>query len=55
MLFAHFSLAATSAFCAFGLIKGILEVHAGYVTCQNDIPSNSSVGGHILIFTVTML
>jgi len=25
------------------------------MVCQNDIPSNSSVGGHILIFTAMML
>jgi len=31
-----------------------MRVHAGYMICQNDIPSNSSVGGHILIFTVMM-
>jgi len=30
---------------------GYMRVHAGYVICQNDIFSNSSVVGHIFIFT----
>jgi len=32
-----------------------MKVHAGYVICQNDILSNSSVSRHILIFTAMML
>jgi len=32
-----------------------MRVHAGYVICQNDIFSNSSVVRHILIFTALML
>jgi len=32
-----------------------MRVHAGNVICQIDILSNSSVGGHILIFTAMML
>jgi len=32
-----------------------MRVHAGYVICQNDIFSNSSVVGHILVFTALML
>jgi len=32
-----------------------MRVHAGYVIFQNDIFSNSSVVGHIRIFTAMML
>jgi len=32
-----------------------MRVHASYVICQNDIFSNSSVVGNILIFTAMML
>jgi len=32
-----------------------MRVHAGYVICQNDIFSNSSVVGHILIVIAMML
>ena len=49
MLFAHFSLAATSAFCAFGLIKGILEVHAGYVTVKMIYPVTVLWAGTFLL------
>jgi len=56
MLFAHFRFWQPLPCVHLDSQKaGYMRVHAGYMICQNDIFSNSSVVGHILIFTAMML